>query len=249
MLQSYYPIYEIVLSLQSLRTGTRFFKLSAHRSPTFDEIRHFNILLESIHQRCSEFGLTSTSDMARLAIDKAREVTYSEMFTELDLLNGSLGYELQNEAVFRVPPEHKGYYEQKNLFEKKVSDAFPSCERDIRKAGSCYALGQEDACVHHLMLVLERGLNALAAKVGIPYQRANWQNIIDQIGGILKSMPRSTDRDFYLEVNEQFGFLKDSYRNHSEHARDDHYDMPKALSILNHARSFMQTLESGGLTE
>ena len=46
-------------------------------------------------------------------------------------------------------------------------------------------------------------------------------------------------RDFYIEVNSQFGLLKDTYRNHSEHARDDHYDMPKALHILNHVRDFM----------
>jgi len=40
-----------------------------------------------------------------------------------------------------------------------------------------------------------------------------------------------------------------AYRNHSEHARDDHYDTPKALSILNHVRGFMQALEKGGLSE
>jgi hypothetical protein len=110
-------------------------------------------------------------------------------------------------------------------------------------------LGQEDACVHHLMLVLERGLNALATKIGVPYQRTNWQNVIDQIGSKLKSEPKGTERDFYIEMNAQFGFLKDAYRNHSEHARDDHYDMPKALSILNHVNGFMQALEKGGLSE
>ena len=92
-------------------------------------------------------------------------------------------------------------------------------------------------------------MNALATRVGIPYQRANWQNIIEQIASNLKSAPRGPDRDFYLEVNAQFGFLKDAYRNHSEHARDDHYDMPKALSILNHVRDFMQAIEKDGLKE
>jgi len=50
-------------------------------------------------------------------------------------------------------------------------------------------------------------------------------------------------------VNAQFGFLKDAYRNHSEHAHDDPYDMEKALHILNHVRNFMQALANGGLTE
>lgn len=99
------------------------------------------------------------------------------------------------------------------------------------------------------MLVLERGLNALAVKVGVPYQRTNWQNIIDQIATKLKLAPRGTERDFYVEVNAQFGFLKDAYRNHSEHARDDPYDMDKAQSTLNHVHDFMQALEKGGLSE
>jgi hypothetical protein len=249
MLQSYYPIYQIALSLQSLRTTAMFFKDTAHREPPQDEVKRFNVLLEMVHQRCLEYGLNYTSDMAKRILNKPMPGTYADLFSELDHLNDSLIHELEKEAVFRVAPERKDYFEQSDLFEPKVATAFPSCERDIRKAGSCYALEQEDACVHHLMLVLERGLNALAAKVGVPYQRSNWQNIIDQIASKLKSAPKGTERDFYVEVNAQFGFLKDAYRNHSEHARDDRYDMSKALSILNYVLGFMQALEKGGLSE
>jgi hypothetical protein len=249
MLQSYYPIYQLALMLQSLRTTALFFKDSVHKKPPQDGVNRFNALLEAVHQRCLEYGLNYTSDMAKRIIDKPALETYADIFPELDHLNGSLSYELEKEAVFRVPPERKKCYEQNDLFGKKVAAAFPSCERDIRKAGSCYALGQEDACVHHLMLVLERGLNALAVKVGVPYQRTNWQNIIDPIATKLKLAPRGTERDFYIEVNAQFGFLKDAYRNHSEHARDNPYDMDKARSILNHVRDFMQALEKGGLSE
>jgi hypothetical protein len=157
--------------------------------------------------------------------------------------------ELANEAIFRIPPERKDYYERDDLFGPKVHTAFPSCARDVQKAGSCYALGQEDGCVHHLMLVLERGLKALATKVGITYHQPNWQNIINEIERNLKSIPGGPDRDFYKEVNAQFGFLKEAYRNHAQHAHDDPYDMPKALHILNHVREFMQQLEKGGLSE
>jgi len=44
-------------------------------------------------------------------------------------------------------------------------------------------------------------------------------------------------------VNAQFGFLKVAYRNHSEHAHDDLYGMPKALHILNQVKEFMRMLE------
>jgi hypothetical protein len=175
--------------------------------------------------------------------------TYDDVHHQLIHLNDSLTGELQREAIVQIPPERTGYYEQDALFGPEVATAFPSCARDIRKAGNCYALEQEDACVHHLMLVLERGLHALAGKVGVSNHRANWQNIINEIAGKLKSLSRGPERDFYLEVNSQFGFLKNAYRNHSEHAHDDPYDMDKTISILNHVRAFMRELERGGLSE
>jgi hypothetical protein len=100
------------------------------------------------------------------------------------------------------------------------------------------------------MLVLERGLNALATKVGVSFHYADWQVLINEIEKKLKSgMPRGSELDFYRHVNAQFGFLKEAYRKHSAHARDDPYDMPKALSIFNHVREFMQEIEKGGLRE
>lgn len=252
MLKNYSPIYQIALDLQALRTKADLYKglsYSAAREVAQSDIQSFYALLKDIHKKCSEHALTDSSGLAKHLIDGFEPDNYANLFSELNHLNYTLARELEKEAVFRVPPERKDYYEQDSLFGPKVAAAFPSCDRDVRKAGSCYALGQEDACVHHLMLVLERGLNALAMKVGVSYQRTNWQNIIDQIASKLKSAPRGTERDFFIEVNAQFGFLKDAYRNHSEHARDDHYDMPKALSILNHVRGFMQAIEKGGLKE
>jgi hypothetical protein len=249
MLKNYLPIYKIASSLQSLRTTGLLLKgsrLGVHR----DEVERFRILLDEIRRTCLEYDLAYTSDMAKRISDRAMPQTYEQLFPELDHLSDSLSHELGNEAVFQIPSGRKDYFERDDLFGPKVAAAFPSCERDIRKAGSCYALEQEDACVHHLMLVLERGLNALGGKVGVSFHYADWKKIIDHIDIKLKSgLPRGPELDFYRHVNAQFGFLKEAYRKHSAHARDDPYDMPKALSILNHVRDFMQELEKGGLSE
>jgi len=253
MLQSYFPLYQIALDLEALRSQVKALKdlsrFTSKPSVTESIAKDFASLLKTIHQRCLEYGLSDTSDMAKRLLDGIAPDTYDGMFADLNHLNGSLSNQLQKEAVFRVEPELKKYYEHGDLFGPKVAAAFPSCERDIQRAGSCYALGQGDASVHHLMLVLERGLNALAVKVGAQYQRTNWQTIIDQITSKLKSAPKGPERDFYNEVNAQFGLLKVTYRNHSEHVRDERYDMPKTLHILNHVREFMQELANGGLSE
>jgi hypothetical protein len=246
MLQSYFPIYKIALKLEELRRTAEVLK--THKISLVDSDA-FHTLLETIKRECPGFGFSHTSDMANRILIRPRYESYSDMFSDLTHLNDSLSYELEKELVFRIPPERKDYFERNDLFGPEVSTAFPSCAMDIQKAGSCYAVGQEDACVHHLMLVLERGLHALADKTGVSNQQANWQLIINEIEKKLKSLPRSPDLDFYRQVNAQFGFLKDAYRNHSQHAHDDPYDMEKALSILNHVRSFMQALAKGGLSE
>ena len=249
MLQSYFPIYQIAIDLQKLRRSAEVNKGGYSTELGESDAKGFLSLLKAMQRDCLALGLIPPMEMAKRLFDRGPPENYDILFADLNHLDGSLITALEKDAVFRIPPERKEYFERDDLFGPKVSTAFPSCERDIRKAGSCYAFAQEDPSVHHLMLVLERGLNALAVKVGVPYQRTNWQNIIDQIANKLKSAPRGKEGDFYLEVNAQFGFLKDAYRNHSEHARDDHYDMPKALSVLNHVRSFMQELAKGGLSE
>jgi hypothetical protein len=252
MLLNYFPIYEITVDLQKLRVIADRYVVSRIGDGPINELEssQFRALLEKVQRECPPLGLMQTSEIAESIDGRPTPATYREFGIELTHLGDSLGRELKKEGIFRIPPERKGYFEQDAFFGQKVADAFPSCERDIRKAGSCYALEQEDACVHHLMLVLERGLKALAAKVGVSYHHANWQAIINQIESKLNSssLPRP-ERDFYRQVTAQFGFLKDAYRNHSEHAHDDPYDMEKALSILNHVRGFMQALEKGGISE
>ena len=245
MLQNYFPFYKIARDLQDLLDVANFNKdelwpVHSHR---------YNDLLAAIQKTCEEHGLVYTADMAKRAIQR-KATTYDDVHYSLTHLNDSLTIELEREAIFRIVPERKGYYEQDDLFGPEVAAAFPSCAQDIRNAGNCYALEQPDGSVHHLMMVLERGLRALAAKLSVPYQQTNWQTIINEIGSELNRLPRGDpQKNFYREVNAQFGFLKDAYRNHSEHAHDDLYDMPKALSIFDHVKAFMQELEKGGLTE
>jgi hypothetical protein len=250
MLESYFPIYQLALNLQDLRTEAERWRGSSHSEEVFNsDADKFQILLKTIYQECLNYGFTHTSDFANCIINGPPPKIYADMVSTLTHLNDSLSHELEREAIFRIPFERKSYFEHVALFGPKVSSAFPSCERDIRKAGSCYSLEQEDACVHHLMLVLERGLKALAAKVGVsPYQQSNWRTIITNVDTKTKTLPRGSDLVFYREVSALFGFLKVAYRNHSEHAHDDLYDMPKALHILNHVCAFMQELEKGGLS-
>ena len=154
MLQSYFPIYQIAIDLQQLRRTAEVYE---HTRKDLDDTdtRKLAALLESIQRECLALSLIPPHEMASRLIERGPR-TYATLVFDLDHLDGSLNSELKKEAVFRIRPELKEFYERDHLFGENVSISFPSCERDIRKAGSCYALEQEDASVHHLMMVLER---------------------------------------------------------------------------------------------
>jgi hypothetical protein len=180
MLRNYLPFYEISREIKQLSHTANIFKGtgSTHKI-TEAEAEEYSKLLTKIQKACEEHGLAHTAEMAKRAAQ--REVTtYDELYYSLTHLNDSLTTELEREAIFRIAPERKSYYEQNDLFGSEVAAAFPACAWDIRNAGNCYALEQADGCVHHLMMVLERGLRALAGKLSVPYLRTNWQDIDQQ---------------------------------------------------------------------
>lgn len=248
MLRDFFPIHQLAMRLRALRgRGSVLDKYLSKSDVLSSESEEFREVLEAIRD-CSGQGLIFSAEMAARLLGKSPPETYRDMFVHVEHLSDLLDSELGRVSVFCIPPERVVFYEQSDLFGKEVAAAFPSCERDIREAGSCYALERADACVHHLMLVLERGLHALSGKVGVVLDGANWQFIIDQIATQLKGMPRGPDLDFYRAVKAQFGFLKDAYRNHSEHVHEP-YDLPRAFSTLDHVGRFMRELAKGGLSE
>jgi hypothetical protein len=80
------------------------------------DVERFRALLEEIQRRCLDYGLTHTSELAECAINRPPPETYAEILSELTHLNDSLSNQLKKDAVFRVPPEWKKYYEQDDLF-------------------------------------------------------------------------------------------------------------------------------------
>jgi hypothetical protein len=235
--------------LQSLREMVGLVtRVTASRAVDSADAEKYQRLLKEIQERCLEYGFDHPSELAGYMLKRPPPANYGGMFADLNSLDEMLGGELRKESVFRIPHERAAYYEHEALFGGEVTKAFPSCDRDIQNAGSCYALGQADACVHHLMLVLERGLHALADKVEVPYERASWQTIISRIESKLKGKPPDPEFNFYREVSVEFGFLKDAYRNHSQHAHEP-YDLARAFSTLYHVDRFMRELAKGGPSE
>jgi hypothetical protein len=126
--------------------------------------------------------------------------------------------------------------------------------RDMTIAGNCHACGFNDACVFHLMRVLEKGLAALAAVFSESFTYENWHNIIERIESKIRKIDPNFGPDwkvkqqFYSEAACEFMFFKDAWRNHVMHGREE-YDDERTENIYSHIGAFMKHLAVGGLRE
>jgi len=152
-------------------------------------------------------------------------------------------YLLSGEAAVLNPP-----------FGKETMLAFRSAFRDTLLAGNCFAYGMNDACVFHLMRVLEKGLACLADVFGEPFKFENWHNVIERLESKIRKLDPSHGPDwrekqkFYSETACQFMFFKDAWRNHVMHGRGT-YEPDQAQSIYIHVGDFMKCLAAGGIKE
>jgi hypothetical protein len=99
------------------------------------------------------------------------------------------------------------------------------------------------------MMVLERGLCALAADVGLSFETEQWYTLIEQIESkittLRKTLPRGSEKNERLqwlsEAVKEFLYFRDGWRNYVSHGRAA-YDEHQALGVLDHVRAFMAHL-------
>lgn len=178
--------------------------------------------------------------------------TWSELFRRATALRDTIETEL-SEHLFYQYPKAKG--EKLRTWKDDWAacvTAFPSTQVDIFSATDCYALQHNTACVFHCMRILENGLKALAASVGLTFDVQQWKNIIDLIeveinkirqNGIpgLGKAEKDARLQFLSEAAKEFSYFKDGWRNYVSHNKLA-YDEHQALGTLEHVRGFMNQL-------
>ena len=218
--------------------------------------------LASIARICREIRLKTTARMADAGIHQLRvpvEYPRNQIAQMVSSVGTAQSCEMENHLYLRVYPERVDWYDKPDLLDMKVQTAFPSAERDIRESGTCYALDPGTACVMHAMCGPEVSLGALAAKFNVPFDRQNWENIINEIEAkidavYIKGKPSADkaqwkrDGDFYSAAAKDFRYFKNAWRNHAMHYRE-HYSATDAKSIMEHVRAFTEHLAEHGLKE
>jgi hypothetical protein len=163
-------------------------------------------------------------------------------------LRRTIERELSTVLFVSISSENQQYYEDPEAFGTEVSEKFPSIRYDIDEAGKCIATDRNTAAVFHLMRVLEIGLNALSAELGVNFENRNWQNIINDIEAEIKKVDGKSGRknwrddlQFFSDAATNFRYFKDAWRNYSMHAHDT-YSRETAKAIYDRVKGFMQAL-------
>lgn len=209
---------------------------------------------------CREAGLAETSAMLSRAKNQfARKITNGEARACLEHFRALMMSELNKCPLFIMPKDRVEYFENEALFGWAVHQAFPSARMDIKEAGSCWALGRNNAVVYHLMSAAEFGLRALAKdrRVEIanrngnetPLEFAQWGEIlghlqkkISQINLWPATASRAEAQQFYNAAFLSVCSFRDGYRNHIFHGRSKAYQDDETAALMGHVRRFLDKL-------
>lgn len=165
----------------------------------------------------------------------------------MELVN-RLKDELSKKMVMIVPSNRVGYFDgSRDPFPTVVRDSFPSAEYDMNESCKCFALDRFTATVFHLMRIMEVGLNTLGKSLNL-IMASNWGSAINDIEKEIKSRSAKThgqqwktDEPFCSEAATHFRFVKNAWRNHTMHGKDQ-YNEEQAKTILDSVSGFMRHL-------
>lgn len=171
--------------------------------------------------------------------------TYTDINAAIRQLWNTFGLELDGRKFYGPLRRYEQYYEQPKLFGDAVFTAFPSANNDIFEAGTCLALERGTASVMHLMRVVEVGLKALAAAVGVGAQ-GDWGGYLREIDKALEARTkaagkRTSDEQFYAEARVTLDGVRMAWRNATMHV-ENNYSPERAEEILIAVRGLMRHL-------
>jgi hypothetical protein len=125
---------------------------------------------------------------------------------------------------------------------------------ELDEAAKCRALSRPTAAVFHLMRILELGINALAASLGIPDPikpaERNWAIILKKIkeDGIEQKWPTAADRMagdglLFESLHASLDAVKNPWRNEAMHVSGKYTD-DEAKHIFVAVEGFMKKLSA-----
>lgn len=208
------------------------------------------IRIKRLYHRCRdllpEMGANADPLAGVGAIEEPKDKCFIRLATQIRALRQHVADEMAELKFLQIEGEHVALYESDApLFGELVAERFSSANDDIEEAGKCLALGRGTATVFHLMRIMEAGLKALGAELGIPYA-PSWESYIRQLETLLDggNYSKLTDeqkakRPFYQAALGDLTAVKSAWRNPTMHIVRK-YDARQAKRVFEAVHGLME---------
>lgn len=168
----------------------------------------------------------------------------------LNYVHSVVSDELKSRFLFSVKADYSQFLTETDgsQFGQEVADTFPSSLYDIEGASRCLALGQNTACVFHLMRACEAAVAIIAGRIGATVKNKHeetlpWAILVSNIKCEIEGMPRGQKQDEWLKVHSLLHSCNRAYRTKTAHPADK-YSEQEAVAAWHATRSFMQEFAS-----
>jgi hypothetical protein len=197
-----------------------------------------------LRQRIETLGLPmSAKQLGAIAdcLDGYAPADNDELQRLIDDGLARLSDELALRQCYMLDASVAALYSEERPFGDPAWDRFASARQDVQEAAKCLALDQGTACVFHLMRVLESALQEFGTHVGLTHMEKNWQELINNVNGAIKKLPRTTESEKAFlgkasEIAAHLQHVKDAWRNDVMHPRAS-YSPLEARDVWQHAKA------------
>jgi hypothetical protein len=202
--------------------------------------------LNAIKDSCVRVGLVVSAKCVESLIKmRAKEdgVTLGQGLEGVGHLEKTITWELEDRLFMYINPDRAARYNQPELFGKEVNAKFSGIQFDLVEAGNCYATGRGTAVVFHLMRIMETGVQAFGAKLGVALaDEKNWQNILDEVNKAIKMLPPKDPATVKMsQASANLYAVKLAWRNEVMHPKYT-YTLEEADNLIRQVKIFMEQL-------
>ena len=211
-------------------------------------------------QKATEYGLETSQDRIERIVLLTRPtqiLTLREIERQMRALLEAFEDDTKFLYLYAYPKDKAQRFIRAQTEWFEAIKAIPTIKDDVLRATDLYALGQNLACVFHLMRVMQTGVQRFGKKLHVSLTKTSanrltdltWHSILDGLNPKLKAMSQKTPAakakfEKYTATQNYLYGVKDVWRNPTMHPRKTGYSDLEALDILNHVRSFMNELAS-----
>jgi hypothetical protein len=207
--------------------------------------------LSLLQEACEIIGIRNISTEIIRIKDLLQYEKKEVLLIHLEHLTERITEELSTRSFVHIPDDKLKYYKQEEPFGDTVGRKFPKLIEDISNAGTCFALGQNTACVFHLMRVMEYCVQRFGKKlkINIDTRNESWYQIMLSVNSEINKMPAGKSKSaaqnnrkkrFSLAAS-RLDHVRIVWRNDAMHPKET-YDEDQALEVLTSVEAFLKSV-------